>query len=71
MSLTPNQKHLLRLIVKGADEEGWAKISKMLWEFVSNTLIGMEELVELRPDKENDGGYGRITTTGKTVMKYI
>ena len=71
MALTPNQKHLLHLIAKDEDEEGWTNVSEMLWKFVSETVKGLEELVELRRSGQNGGGQGRITPIGKSVMKYI
>ena len=64
--LDAGQSHMLRLIVKGQDSHGWAKVSRTLWPHVS-TLPS--ELVECRP--ADVGGHVRLTDAGKAVVEWM
>lgn len=65
--LTSQQKHLLFLVNKGADESGWAKVSKLLFKLVLETAPA--ELVEVEGSSES-GGRARLTEEGKVVLKW-
>lgn len=63
MTLTPSQKHLMRLIYRDMDKTGWTKTSSVVWPLFQNLP---SELVELRA--EADFGYARLTHEGETVL---
>lgn len=63
--LNNGDMHLLRLVQKGRDAQGWAKVSKMLWPIVQGLP---SELVELRPSE--DGGHMKLTEAGETVLAW-
>ena len=65
--LNSNQKHLLRLAVKGANADGWTAVSPVIWPYIAALP---DELIELRPAPEG-GGHCRLTLIGQTVMKYV
>jgi hypothetical protein len=58
--------HLLRLTAKGADPEGWSKVSKLLWPTCSKLP---DDLVEKR--QSDDGGHIRLTSDGEAIVRYI
>lgn len=58
-------KHLLRLAMKEAGEDGWAKVSAGVWPLVADLP---DDLVEKRPS--NDGGHIRLTSGGEAVVYY-
>ena len=64
--LDAGQSHMLRLIVKGQDSHGWAKVSRTLWPHVSQLPI---DLVEFRP--ADVGGHVRLTDAGKAVVEWV
>jgi hypothetical protein len=66
-TLSPNQKSLLRLVVKGAGPDGWGPVSEMLCKVVSETIPS--DLVEF--EKLVDGGRIRLTERGKVIVDYI
>lgn len=63
--LSPASCHLLRLIRKDADSDGWAKVSSVVWPLVQKLP---EELVELRPS--GDAGHVKLTEAGNTVLDW-
>lgn len=60
------QKHLLYLIQRDIDAEGWTKVSSVVWPLVANLP---PELIELRPS--DDGGHVRLTSEGGIVLKWM
>lgn len=68
MKINTNQKHLLYLIRKGRDAEGWAKVSATVWPVVEKLSSEVEELVEVK--KLEDGGMAKLTVTGETVLDW-
>lgn len=64
--LTAGDKHLLRLIRREKDADGWAKVSKMLWPII---LALPTQLVETRAS--DDGGFIRLTDAGSTVLDWL
>lgn len=67
--LNASQKHMLRLIRQGADQEGWAKVSKLLWPLVNDLSKELTGLIELKPAE--DGGFAKLTSEGETVLKWL
>lgn len=65
MKLDAGKKHLLRLAIKDAAVDGWAKVSRVVWPLVSGLP---DDLVEKRPS--DDGGHIRLTECGKAVVLY-
>ena len=65
MQLSHGEKHLLRLIQKGTDADGWAKVSKHVWPLVEKLPT---QLCELRATE--DGGFIKLTHDGKTVLDW-
>ena len=59
--LTDNEKHLMRLIAKDADIDGWAECSIPVFQFVK---LLPKELVELR-----ELG-ARLTDDGKAIVRW-
>lgn len=64
-TISPDDKHLMRLIIKGRDSEGWAKVSSAVAPLMKNLP---PELVEL--DLTEDGGRARLTQNGETVLEW-
>lgn len=65
MKIDAGQKNLLRLALRDADANGWAKVSAMVWPLVTALP---RDLVETSPT--GDGGYVRLTDSGKAVVLY-
>jgi hypothetical protein len=63
--LDAGKKHLLRLVMKDGDADGWAKVSELLWKFVAAIP---SDLIELR--KEAHGGFCRLTAAGEAIVIY-
>ena len=64
--LTVNDRHLMRLIRHSQNEDGWAKVSKMLMPIVSGLP---SELVEFKPG--DAGGLAKLTDKGNIVLDWI
>ena len=63
--LDAGQKHMLRLIDRDKDSDGWAKVSKVVMPLLEKTMPG--ELIELA--KSDDGsGKARLTDNGRGVV---
>lgn len=58
--------HLLRLAVKGADADGWAKVSQIVWPLCENLP---DDLVEKRPAALG-GGHIRLTRDGEVILRH-
>lgn len=66
MKLSHGEEHLLRLIQKEEDVDGWAKVSKQVWPLVEKLP---SQLCELRATE--DGGFARLTHDGITILNWI
>ena len=62
--LDHGQKHVLQLIERDAGQDGWAKVSAMLYPAISKNLP--PELVEC--ELIGDAGRARLTEQGKAVF---
>ncbi len=63
--LTAGQRHLLLLIEKDKNSEGWTKVSGMLMKTVES--LAPKPLVELEP-LQDGGGRARLTQEGAEVV---
>jgi len=63
IKLNAGQKHLLRLIVKDADAEGWTRISKTVFPVLQEMP---SELIDL--EWVNDEGRARLTPKGQSII---
>lgn len=64
--LDAGQKHLLRLMVKGADAEGWASVSEPVFPLVEKLPSA---LVELERVGAEGRGRARLTEQGRGVIE--
>lgn len=64
--LDAGTKHLLRLIDRDKDSEGWTKISKVVWPFIVKLP---SDLVIVRPSE--DGGHAQLTKQCSDMLHYI
>jgi hypothetical protein len=62
--LNQGQKHILKLIDRDKDDEGWTRVSKVLCPHIDSDIP--KDLIELEI-KEN-GGRARLTTEGQAVI---
>ncbi len=62
--LSPETKHLLRLIRKDQDSEGWTKVSELLWPFAIQLPY---ELVTMSTDERKI----RLTEVGNIVVDWL
>ena len=65
IKLDGGQKNLLRLVVRGADAEGWAPVSKPVFPLMERIPA---TLVELERVGEEGRGRVRLTQEGKKVV---
>ena len=63
--LDAGQKHLLNLVVKGADSEGWAPVSAPVFPLIEKMP---RELVELEAVGDEGRGRARLTEAGANLM---
>ena len=63
--LDSGTKHLLRLIVKSRNTDGWAKVSSMIYPLAAKIPT---ELVELRPVGNEGWGEIRLTDEGAAIL---
>ncbi len=72
--LDDGEKHMLRLIRKDQNAEGWAKVSEAVWPVA---VMLPSELVELRSTVNLDGGVKvsnraiRLTDAGNAVVDWL
>ena len=64
--LDATQLHFLRLTRKGAVEDGWAPVSKIVWTLIDRIPA---ELLEREP-LEGGGGRCRLTHEGNIVLDW-
>lgn len=70
MKLTDGQKHILRLIQRDKEEDGWASVSEQLCKSISTALPA--ELATF--EKTESGGRIRLTEQGHAIvfsMEYL
>ena len=68
MNLTEKQINILRLVQRSkAGEDGWYRVSKVVWPLVDGTMP--TDLVETQAT--NDGGSLRFTLRGQAVADYL
>ena len=66
MKIDPSHRHLMFLMARDADQDGWTKVSAAVAGLVEQ-IPG--DLIEFQP-LENGGGNARLTEQGKTVLNY-
>ena len=64
MKLDMQHKHILKLIDRDSDDEGWTSVSEPLFPVISKNIPA--ELVIF--EKLEVGGRARLTTEGKSVI---
>jgi hypothetical protein len=64
--LDAGQKHMLGLIVQGANDQGWAPVSAPVYPLIEKSLP--RELVELEAVGNEGRGRARLTAEGRNVM---
>lgn len=57
-------KHILKLIARDRDSEGWAKVSDQLYPVLSKNIP--TELAEF--EKQKEGSRARLTDEGESVL---
>lgn len=65
MKIDHGDIRLLRLALKGAQSDGWAKVSKAVWPAIARLP---DDLIEKRPTEE--GGHVRLTDRGDAIVTY-
>lgn len=65
MTLDSGQKHLLRLVAKDADHEGWAPVSAPVFHLLDDMP---RELVTLERVGDQGRGRVRLTDEGRSVI---
>lgn len=63
--LTQGQKHMLRLVVKGADAEGWAPVSAPVMTVIK---LVPAELVTVEAVGDEGRGRAKLTATGESLL---
>ena len=63
--LDAGHKHILKLIDKGQDKNGWTKVSEALMPHMLNNMP--QELIEIMEAKV--GGHVRLTEKGKQILE--
>jgi hypothetical protein len=64
--LDAGQKHLLRLVRKGAEADGWAPVSATVYPHAKTALP--HELATLEPVGEDGRGRARLTPAGEALL---
>lgn len=68
--LTAGEKHILTLIRKGSDADGWAPVSKVVAPLFTDKAIPCGVMPEALCEFERigDGGRARLTTLGNNLL---
>jgi hypothetical protein len=66
LKLDAGQKHILRLVKRDADSEGWATVSKTLMPLIKRGTP--EELLDIEYVGDTGAGRARLTTLGETII---
>lgn len=64
--LDRGQRHILNLIRKDQNEEGWAKVSRILLTHLKETMP--TELVTFEGPSEDGGGRAQLTEKGNSLL---
>lgn len=64
MKLEHEHKHILKLIARDIGDDGWTKVSEVLYRPISKGIP--TELAEF--EKLDDGGRVRLTVQGQSVL---
>jgi hypothetical protein len=64
--LSHGELHLMRLLARDTNAEGWTTVSRQVWPLVVSIP---DELRELKPIK--DAGFARLTVAGYTVLQWL
>lgn len=64
--LDAGQRNLIRLIRKGQDAEGWAKVSKIVLPLAKEKIPA--ELAEIEGPFEDGSGRARLTDRGNALL---
>ncbi len=64
MKLESEHKHIMRLIARDCDSEGWTAVSEALYPHLSKNMPG--ELMEF--EKLEEGGRARLTDEGENIL---
>lgn len=65
MKLDGGTIHILKLTSRDADQDGWSKVSKLIWPICAALP---DDLVKKRPS--DDGGHIRLTSDGEAIVRY-
>lgn len=65
MTLNAGQRHLLRLVEKDADADGWTPVSEIVWPLVHALPDDLVEKVKL-----GTGGKCRLRDQARAIIKY-
>jgi hypothetical protein len=68
-TLTPSDKHLLRLIEKGKKTNGWTSFSSAVWPVIVPLVRKFPELLEV--NEVGTGAIARLTYEGSIVVKWL
>lgn len=66
IKLDAGQKNLLRLVRKGANADGWAPVSAIVYPHAKKVLP--PELATLEPVGTDGRGRARLTTDGESLL---
>lgn len=66
--LSSNELHIMKLIKRDAEKDGWTVISTTLYKIVASSLPA--ELSEFKQN-EDGSGYGRLTAEGLLVLETL
>ncbi len=69
LTLSGTQQHLLRLIAKDADVNGWAPVSSVLMDLIRPVLP--EELATIEETGDSGRGRASLTLEGKSVVDML
>lgn len=67
MKLDHGQLHIMRLAQRGKSADGWARVSALVWPLLATVP---KELVELKQEPGDDGGFCKLTPEGETVLEW-
>lgn len=69
--LTAGEKHILSLIQRGADADGWAPVSKAVAPLFIDQQIpcGVMPAALCEFERRGEGGRARLTALGKTIVE--
>jgi hypothetical protein len=69
MKLEPEIRHLMALVERDADVDGWVEVSHAVWPHIKRVPDELLELAKIE-GSEKISGKARLTDQGKIVLKY-